>query len=141
MQKLRTGCTRGSGCVYTQSAVFPDLLVELIASRKLQRWMFERFSFVRSKVIMKRKPKKQVFKQLHFSHQWLITIGTSYCLWILVKQIVTPLNKHSCLCRVFCDCKVIVLKSYLKWWKVNSKLRFKDKNKILKVILKHWLWQ
>ena len=46
------------------------------------------------------------------------------------------LNTH--LCRVFCDFKDIVLKSYLKWWKVNSdktKFRFKDKNKILKLIL------
>ena len=46
------------------------------------------------------------------------------------------LNTH--LCRVFCDFKDIVLKSYLKWWKVNSdktKFRFKDKNKILKHIL------
>ena len=51
------------------------------------------------------------------------------------------MNFH--LCKVFCDLKVIVLKSYLKWWKVNSdktEFRFKGKNKILKLILQYRLW-
>ena len=51
------------------------------------------------------------------------------------------INFH--LCKVFCDLKVIVLKSYLKWWKVNSdktEFRFEGKNKILKLILQYRLW-
>ena len=52
------------------------------------------------------------------------------------------LNKHSSL-QSFCDLKVIALKPNLKSWNVNSdkaEFRFKDKNKILKLILKYWLW-
>ena len=61
----------------------------------------------------------------------------------MVKQIAIRerLNKHSS-CRGFCDLEDIVLKSYLKWWIVNSdktKFRLKDKNKILKLILHTFL--
>ena len=60
---------------------------------------------------------------------------------ILIKHVMR-LNKHSSL-QSFCDLKVIALKRNLKSWNVNSdkaEFRFKDKNKILKLMLKYWLW-
>ena len=75
--------------------------------------------------------KKLIFKQLSFSHLRLITIGTSYCLWILVKPILTRLNKHLSLQGFLRDFKDIVLTSYSKCWNVNAdKTEFRSKDNI-----------
>ena len=47
----------------------------------------------------------------------VITIGTPYCLWILLKQIVTPLNKHSSLQGLKLTLSS-VLKTRTKYWKL-----------------------
>ena len=80
-----------------------------------------------------------MFKQLSISHLRLITIATSYWQRILVKQIVTRLNKPYSVWgfSAILNC-LIVLKSYWKCWNVNSdktELRSKDNFKISAVTI------
>ena len=64
------------GYVYIQSTTFQSLLVQLIASRKLQRWMFKLFPFVTHRSNYKKEPEKaSVWAASFFPSK----VNTSYC--------------------------------------------------------------
>ena len=57
---------RTSKCIHTRSAVFPDLLLQLIISRDCRDECLNKFPFVGFEVCTERKLKKQVFELLRF---------------------------------------------------------------------------
>ena len=117
MQKLHKGCP------YPHSISIFSGLVQLID--------------LVPKYLLKGDWKSKFLSSFVFSHLRLHnvnTISTSYCLWILVKQIVTRLNKHSSLQGVFA-----ILKSLFENHIPNVEMLILIKlSSVLKTRIKYW---